>query len=81
MRETIEVVQITGLIARRIVSHPVVGEWLQRGTRYGLIRFGSRTDVYLPPGSVITAKKGEKVSGGSSILGTLPPIDGVFESE
>ena len=79
--ETIEVVQITGRIARRIVSHPVVGEWLQRGTRYGLIRFGSRTAVSLPPGSVLPAKKGEKVSGGSSILGTLPPIDGVFESE
>ena len=43
--------QITGLIARRIVCHARVGQWIERGTRYGLIRFGSRTDVLLPPGS------------------------------
>jgi len=71
-RERVRVVQITGLIARRIVCHPQVGEWLQRGARYGLIRFGSRTDVYLPPGSELTVTKGQKVRGGSTVLGTLP---------
>ncbi len=71
-RERVRVVQISGLIARRIVCHPEVGEWIQRGARYGLIRFGSRTDVYLPPGSELAVKKGEKVRGGSSVLATLP---------
>lgn len=67
----IVVTQITGLIARRIVCHAQVGEWIPRGVRYGLIRFGSRTDVLLPPGSVATVKVGDKVSGGSSIIGRL----------
>ncbi|MCH2170077.1 phosphatidylserine decarboxylase [Myxococcota bacterium] len=71
-KEIVRVVQITGLIARRIVSHPVAGEWVQRGARYGLIRFGSRVDVYLPPGSVITVTRRQKVRGGSSELGRLP---------
>jgi phosphatidylserine decarboxylase len=65
------VVQITGWIARRIVCHAQVGEWIPRGVRYGLIRFGSRTDVLLPPGSVATVKPGDKVSGGASIIGRL----------
>ena len=73
-RERVRVVQISGLIARRIVCHPEVGEWIQRGARYGLIRFGSRTDVYLPPGSELAVKKGEKVRGGSSVLATLPEL-------
>ncbi len=72
LRERVRVVQITGLIARRIVCHPQVGEWIQRGARYGLIRFGSRTDVYLPPGSELAVKKGQKVRGGSTILAMLP---------
>jgi phosphatidylserine decarboxylase len=67
----IVVTQITGLIARRIVCHAQVGEWIPRGIRYGLIRFGSRTDVLLPPGSVATVKPGDRVSGGSSIIGRL----------
>lgn len=72
--ERVRVVQITGLIARRIVCHPQVGEWIQRGARYGLIRFGSRTDVYLPPGSELLVKKGQKVRGGSTVLATLPEL-------
>ncbi len=72
--ERVRVVQISGLIARRIVCHPQIGEWIQRGARYGLIRFGSRTDVYLPPGSELTVKKGQKVRGGSTVLGTLPEL-------
>ena len=44
-------VQIAGLIARRIVTYPVIGSVLEKGMRYGLIRFGSRVDVYFPPNS------------------------------
>jgi phosphatidylserine decarboxylase len=79
--ERVRVVQITGLIARRIVCHAQIGEWLQRGTRYGLIRFGSRTDVYLPPGSELAVKKGQKVRGGSTILATLPDPSDAFDVE
>lgn len=67
----IVVTQITGLIARRIVCHAKLGEWLARGVRYGLIRFGSRTDVLLPPGSVATVQVGDRVRGGASILARL----------
>jgi phosphatidylserine decarboxylase len=65
------VTQITGLIARRIVCHAQVGEWLERGARYGLIRFGSRTDVLLPPGSVAAVKRGDRVRGGATIVARL----------
>jgi phosphatidylserine decarboxylase len=68
----VRVAQITGLIARRIVCHAKVGEWLPRGVRYGLIRFGSRTDVVLPAGSVARVRKGERVRGGSSVVAELP---------
>jgi phosphatidylserine decarboxylase len=67
----IVVTQITGLIARRIVCHAKVGEWIPRGARYGLIRFGSRTDVLLPPGSVASEKPGDRVKGGASIIARL----------
>jgi phosphatidylserine decarboxylase len=63
--------QITGLIARRIVCHPKVGDWLQRGDRYGLIRFGSRTDVLLPAGAEAVVRKGDRVRGGESVLARL----------
>lgn len=70
--ERVVVTQITGLVARRIVCHPKVGEWLERGTRYGLIRFGSRTDVWLPLGSESCVKRGDKVRGGATRLARLP---------
>ena len=66
------VAQITGLVARRIVCHPEVGEWVERGARYGMIRFGSRAEVVLPPGSVVKVRKGARVKGGSSIVAQLP---------
>ncbi|MAE97076.1 MAG: phosphatidylserine decarboxylase family protein [Deltaproteobacteria bacterium] len=69
----VEVVQITGLIARRILTHPEIGEWLERGVRYGLIRFGSRTDVVLPLGSRALVEKGDRVRGGSSAIAELAP--------
>jgi phosphatidylserine decarboxylase len=70
--QRVDVVQITGLIARRIVCHAQVGEWLTRGVRYGLIRFGSRTDVVLPPGSELLVQKKSRVRGGSSVIARLP---------
>jgi phosphatidylserine decarboxylase len=66
-----QVVQITGLIARRIVCHPRIGEWIRRGERFGLIRFGSRTDVILPAGARVEVRRGQRVRGGSSVLATL----------
>jgi phosphatidylserine decarboxylase len=72
----VDVVQITGLIARRIVTHPLPGEWLARGMRYGLIRFGSRTDVVLPHGSEILVRKGDRMRGGESEIARLPRASG-----
>jgi len=63
--------QITGLIARRIVCHAEVGDWIEKGARYGMIRFGSRCDVILPLGSSARVAKGDRVRGGSSILAEL----------
>jgi phosphatidylserine decarboxylase len=68
----VRVVQITGLVARRIVCHAREGEWLARGVRYGLIRFGSRTDVILPGGAEARVAVGARVRGGSSVVARLP---------
>jgi len=67
-----QVTQITGLIARRIVCHAQVGEWLRRGDRYGLIRFGSRTDVVLPTDAQVLVMKGDRVRGGQTLIARLP---------
>lgn len=64
-------VQVAGLIARRIVSYPVVGDELSRGERYGLIRFGSRVDVYLPKNTKLNVALNEKTVSGETILGYL----------
>jgi phosphatidylserine decarboxylase len=62
------VVQIAGLVARRIVCDLTQGQGVQRGARFGIIRFGSRVDVYLPPGCIIVAEAGRKVRAGETIL-------------
>ena len=62
------VVQIAGLVARRIVCDLTQGQGVQRGARFGIIRFGSRVDVYLPPDCAVMAKAGEKVRAGETIL-------------
>jgi len=64
-------VQIAGLIARRIVSYPENGDSLERGRRYGLIRFGSRVDLYFPEGVEVSAKLGDITVAGESVLGHL----------
>ena len=68
---TILVKQIAGLIARRIVCWAEEGDEYQRGQRFGLIRFGSRVDIFLPEGTDIKVEIGNIVSGGSSIIGYL----------
>lgn len=65
-------VQIAGLIARRIVTYPRVGERLERGCRYGLIRFGSRVDVYLPAGATVGVTLGQLTCAGETVIGELP---------
>jgi len=65
-------VQIAGLVARRIVSYPENGDQLKRGQRYGLIRFGSRVDLYFPDGVEVLSKIGDKTIAGESELGYLP---------
>ena len=64
-------VQIAGLVARRIVCWVNVGAIIRRGERFGLIRFGSRVDVYLPEDSQISVKLRDKVKSGQTVLGYL----------
>ena len=60
--------QIAGLIARRIVFYKKPGDTVAKGERVGLIKFGSRVDIFLGPEWEIKVRPGERVSGGSSIL-------------
>lgn len=73
-REGIKVlcVQVAGLIARRIVCWVSPRDQAIRGERYGLIRFGSRMDTFLPMGTKLRVAIGERVKGGETILGELP---------
>ncbi len=65
--------QIAGLLARRIVFHPKVGDRLERGQRVGLIKFGSRTDVILDSNVHVQVKVGDRVRGGASVLAFMQP--------
>ncbi|MFL6690346.1 MAG: phosphatidylserine decarboxylase [Alphaproteobacteria bacterium] len=65
------VVQIAGLVARRIFCSLNEGQRVSRGERFGLIRFGSRLDVYLPDAARVTVKQGQRVRGGETILAVL----------
>ncbi len=65
--------QIAGLLARRIVFHPKVGERLERGQRVGLIKFGSRVDVLCDAAAALQVKVGDRVRGGASVLAYLQP--------
>jgi phosphatidylserine decarboxylase len=69
---TIEFKQIAGLIARRVVSWKKPLEAVAKGERVGLVRFGSRVDLWLPQGSELLVKVGDHVAGGSSILARWP---------
>ena len=64
--------QIAGLIARRIVTYSKVGETVKQGDRMGIIRFGSRVDVFLPVASTLRGKVGDITVAGVTILAELP---------
>ncbi|PYJ67238.1 MAG: phosphatidylserine decarboxylase family protein [Verrucomicrobia bacterium] len=72
LRGTIVVRQLTGAIARRIVAWSNVGDELKKGERFGMIRFGSRTELYLPLEAEVLVKTGDHVSGGSTVIARLP---------
>ena len=65
-------VQIAGIAARRIVCRVGAGDKLEAGERFGLIRFGSRTDCYMPRGTSVKLQVGDRVTGGVTIIGVLP---------
>ena len=65
--------QIAGLLARRIVFDPKVGDRLERGQRVGLIKFGSRVDLLLDASARVSVKVGDRVKGGASVLAYLEP--------
>ncbi|MGA2412846.1 MAG: phosphatidylserine decarboxylase [Candidatus Sulfotelmatobacter sp.] len=71
--ETVVFKQIAGLLARRIVFTPKVGDRLERGQRVGLIKFGSRVDVLLDVSAKMQVKVGDRVRGGASVLAYLQP--------
>lgn len=68
------VVQIAGLVARRIVCSLRPGDKVRAGVTYGLIRFGSRVDLYLPPGSSVLVHPGQRTVGGETPLARLPAV-------
>ena len=69
------VVQIAGLIARRIVCRAEKGDQVIAGQRYGLIRFGSRVDLYLPMTARVAVREGQIVTAGETVLATLEPVE------
>ncbi len=71
-RATLVIRQITGAIARRIVPWSKIGDTLKVGERFGMIRFGSRTEVYMPLDCVVTVKIGDKVKGGETVIARFP---------
>ncbi|MBI4588545.1 MAG: phosphatidylserine decarboxylase family protein [Candidatus Rokubacteria bacterium] len=68
----VSVRQIAGVLARRVVCRVRPGDKLRAGERFGLIRFGSRTDLFLPKGTDLRCRAGDTVRGGETILGVLP---------
>lgn len=73
--------QIAGAVARRIVYHVKEGDEVRAGDRFGIVRFGSRMDVLVPPTAEITARVGDRVSAGTSVIGRLaaPGVEDVQE--
>jgi phosphatidylserine decarboxylase len=71
--QTVIFKQIAGLLARRIVFYPKVGDRLDRGQRVGLIKFGSRVDVIFDPSASVNVKIGDHVKGGATVLAYLQP--------
>jgi phosphatidylserine decarboxylase len=70
--QTVVVRQIVGILARRIVCRAKQGDEVTAGTRFGVMKFGSRMDVFIPRGSTLQCKVGDRVIGGTTVLATLP---------
>ncbi len=70
-RYKILVKQIAGLIARRIVCYAKAGDTIKRGDRYGLIRFGSRVDIFLPKNAEIKVKTGDRIKGARDVIAVM----------
>jgi phosphatidylserine decarboxylase len=73
--------QIAGWVARRVVAWKKEGDYVTRGERIGLVRFGSRVDLWLPAEAEILVKVGENVKGGSSVLARIPDAIGVRSAD
>jgi phosphatidylserine decarboxylase len=73
-RYRVKVALIAGLIARRIVSWIELGQHLERGERIGLIRFGSRVDLFLPPGVELKVQPGSRVKGGATVIARFTSV-------
>jgi phosphatidylserine decarboxylase len=71
-RGTVTFKQIAGALARRIVFYPKVGDSLRRGERIGMIKFGSRVDLFAPDGTEILVRRGDKVHAGETPLARWP---------
>jgi phosphatidylserine decarboxylase len=69
---TVVVRQIVGILARRIVCRVKEGEVVKAGDRFGVMKFGSRMDIFIPSGSTLRATVGDKVVGGVTVIATLP---------
>ena len=78
---SIAFVQIAGLVARRILCDAKVGDVLKTGQRYGIIRFGSRTDIYLPPGVEPMVAIGQRMIGGESVIADMQSKEGARTGE
>jgi len=72
--QTVVVRQVVGILARRIVCRVVEGQQLERGERIGLMKFGSRMDVFLPPEAELRVSVGQRVIGGETVLGVLRDV-------
>ena len=66
--------QVVGILARRIVCRVGRGAHVSAGQRFGVMKFGSRVDLYLPPGTTFRVKPGDRVRSGETVLAVLPPI-------
>ncbi len=80
-RVTVAVKQITGAIARKICAWSVVGDVVERGARFGMIRFGSRTELYLPLGTEILVQPGDRVRGGETPVARIPVANSPVETD
>jgi phosphatidylserine decarboxylase len=72
--QTVVVRQIVGILARRIVCRAKEGDEVAAGARFGVMKFGSRMDVFVPRGSTLQCRVGDRVAGGVTVVATLPPL-------